>query len=170
MADERLVRSLVRARHRLTRDHAGGALMVAMGLGVALAARGYEIGTLRAMGSGFFPLVLGVLLVLVGLAILATTPLKPAPAEADAARSPHAPAGADPRAWLCILGAVLAFVVLGRHGGLVPASFVSVFVAAMGDRDNTARDAALLAAAMTLFGVLVFHFGLHVLLPLFAWE
>jgi hypothetical protein len=39
----------------------------------------------------------------------------------------------------------------------------------MGDRSNTARDAALLAAAMTIFGVVVFHFGLHLLLPLFSW-
>jgi hypothetical protein len=165
------------AWRRLTRDHAGGALMVALGAGVALAARGYEIGTLRAMGSGFFPLVLGVLLVVVGLAIVATTPLKPAaalppgpaPAEPGVALSPAAH-GIDGRGGLCILGGVVAFVVLGRHGGLVPASFVSVFVAAMGDRGNTARDAVLLAATMTVFGVLVFHVGLHVLLPLWAWE
>ena len=40
---------------------------------------------------------------------------------------------------------------------------------ALGDRGNTVRDAAWLAAAMTAFGVIVFHYGLHVLLPLFAW-
>ncbi|HEX7639775.1 MAG TPA: tripartite tricarboxylate transporter TctB family protein, partial [Burkholderiaceae bacterium] len=73
------------------------------------------------------------------------------------------------RGWACIVGGVAAFVLLGEHGGLVPASFVSVFVAALGDRGNRVRDAALLAAGMTVFGVLVFHQGLHVLLPLFAW-
>jgi hypothetical protein len=163
-------------RGRLTRDHAGGALMTALGVAVAAAAFGYEIGTLRSMGSGFFPLVLGVLLALVGGAIVATTPLRPpaepapAPEEAEAApaAAPHA-RGIDLRAWGCILGSVLAFVVLGRHGGLVPASFVSVLVAALGDRGNSVRAAAGLAAAMTVFGVIVFHFGLHVLLPLFAW-
>jgi len=72
------------------------------------------------------------------------------------------------RGWLCILGGVAAFVVLGAHGGLVPASFASVFVAALGDRRNSVRDAALLALAMTAFGVVVFHYGLHVLLPLFG--
>jgi hypothetical protein len=137
--------------------------MVVLGAAVAIAARTYEIGSLHAMGSGFFPLVLGVLLAAVGLAILATTPLKPP------ASPPRGPAGIDLRAWGCILGGIVAFVMLGRHGGLVPASFVSVFVAAMGDRSNTARDAALLAAAMTIFGVVVFHFGLHLLLPLFSW-
>ena len=51
----------------------------------------------------------------------------------------------------------------------VPASFVSVFVAALGDRGNSVRAAAGLAAAMTAFGVVVFHYGLHLLLPLLAW-
>jgi hypothetical protein len=156
-------------RRRFTRDHAGGALMAGVGVAVAAAAFGYEIGTLRSMGSGFFPLVLGVLLALVGVAIVVTTPLRP---PADPSRAPRAAPharGIDLRAWACILGAVLAFVALGRHGGLVPASFVSVFVAALGDRGNSVRAAAGLAAAMTAFGVVVFHYGLHVLLPLFAW-
>jgi len=155
-------------KERITRDHVGGALMAAVGVAVAAAANGYEIGSLRTMGSGFFPLVLGVLLALVGIAIVATTPLRPpVPRETP----PPAPAarGIDLRAWGCILGSVLAFVVLGRHGGLVPASLASVFIAALGDRGNTVRDAAWLAVAMTVFGVVVFHYGLHVLLPLFAW-
>jgi len=59
--------------------------------------------------------------------------------------------------------------VLGQHGGLVPASFASVFIAAMGDRGNGARAAATLAALLTVLGVIVFHYGLHLLLPLLAW-
>jgi drug/metabolite transporter (DMT)-like permease len=174
-------------QERLTRDHVGGVLMIAVGVAVAVTADGYEIGSLRSMGSGFFPLVLGVLLVLVGVAIVATTPLRPrapgptvtaaaqavAPAAPAAAATAPPPApgrrGIDVRAWSCILAAILAFVLLGRHGGLVPASFASVFIAALGDRGNGVRDAAWLAAAMTAFGVVVFHYGLRVLLPLFAW-
>jgi len=73
------------------------------------------------------------------------------------------------RAWGCIVAGVLAFVVLGEHGGLVPASFAAVFVSAMGDRRNTWRSAAALAAGLTALGVVVFHYGLHLLLPLFTW-
>lgn len=156
------------------KDHVGGLLLVAAGLGVVVAGLGYRVGSLRQMGSGFFPVVLGALLALVGVALLATTPL----AHRDAPAAPPPP-GAEHahlsgprvqwRGWLCILGGVAAFVVLGAHGGLVPASFASVFIAALGDRRNTPRDAAALALAMTVFGVLVFHYGLHLLLPLFAW-
>jgi hypothetical protein len=156
------------------KDHFGGILLVVAGIGVVVAGLGYRMGSLRQMGSGFFPVVLGVLLALVGVALLATTPLarRAAPPGPPPPGAEHAHLSGSPvqwRGWLCILGGVAAFVVLGAHGGLVPASFASVFVAALGDRRNTPRDAALLALAMTGAGVLVFHYGLHLLLPLFSW-
>ncbi|MEJ0045599.1 MAG: hypothetical protein WDN04_05275 [Rhodospirillales bacterium] len=40
------------------------------------------------------------------------------------------------RGWICIVASVLAFVVLGKYGGLLPATFAIVFIAALGDRDN----------------------------------
>jgi len=158
----------------LGRDHVGGALLVAVGLGVVAAGLGYDMGTLRQMGSGFMPVVLGALMTLVGAALLATTPWRgaPPPAAESVPGGEHAHLAGPVvqwRGWLCILASVAAFVVLGEHGGLVPAAFVSVFIAALGDRGNSVRDAALLAAVMTVFGVAVFHYGLHVLLPLFAW-
>ena len=157
--------------NKLTKDRLGGALLVATGAAAALAGIGYDMGTLRQMGSGFYPVVLGALLALIGLVLLATATRAPdahlatAPAETAHLSGP----AVQWRGWLCILGGALAFVVLGQHGGLVPASFVSVFVAALGDRNNSVRDAAALAALMTILGVVVFHYGLHLLLPLFQW-
>jgi hypothetical protein len=157
--------------NKLTKDRLGGALLLAAGAAAVLAGSGYGLGTLRQMGSGFYPVVLGVLLALIGVVLLATAtrapdaPLATAPAETAHLSGPVA----QWRGWLCILGGALSFVVLGQHGGLVPASFVAVFVAALGDRNNGMRDAALLAALMTLLGIVVFHYGLHLLLPLFQW-
>ena len=157
--------------NKWTKDHSGGVLLIAVGAAVVIAGVGYGMGSLRQMGSGFFPVVLGVLMALVGVALLAT-----APRAADAATAEPPPETAHLagpvvqwRGWLCILGGVLAFVVLGEHGGLVPAAFAAVFIAALGDRSNSVRAAAALAALMTALGVLVFHYGLHLLLPLFAW-
>ena len=151
----------------LHKDQVGGALLVATGVAVVVAGVGYGMGTLRQMGSGFFPVVLGVLMTLTGVALLATA--RRTPAEAPVETSHLAGPVLQWRGWLCIVGGMLAFAVLGEHGGLVPASFASVFVAALGDRGNTWRSAAALAALMTMLGVVVFHFGLHLLLPLFAW-
>jgi hypothetical protein len=154
-----------------TKDRIGGALLVAAGLAVVAAGASYGMGSLRQMGSGFFPAVLGALMALIGAALLAGS--RRAPAGMASGPLPEMAHLAGPvvqwRGWLCIVGGVAAFVVLGEHGGLVPASFVSVFVAAMGDRGNSWRAAAALAALMTVLGVVVFHFGLHLLLPLFTW-
>jgi hypothetical protein len=158
--------------NRMTKDHVGGALLLVAGVAVVVAGTGYGMGTLRQMGSGFFPVVLGVLLAVTGVALLSSA----GRATGGAADEPPAEMAhlAGPvvqwRGWLCIVGAALAFVVLGGHGGLVPASFASVFIAAMGDRANTARSPAALAAGLTVAGVVVFHYGLHLLLPLFTWQ
>jgi Tripartite tricarboxylate transporter TctB family len=157
--------------NKLTKDRLGGALLLATGAAAVVAGSGYGMGTLRQMGSGFYPVVLGMLLALIGVVLLATATRSP---EAHLAMAPAETAHLSGpvvqwRGWLCILGGALAFVVLGQHGGLVPASFVSVFVAALGDRNNSVRDAALLAALLTILGVVVFHYGLHLLLPLFQW-
>ena len=131
---------------------------------------GYGVGTLRSMGSGFFPVVLGALLALIGTALLFSAGRAPGGAsdEPPAEMAHLAGPVVQWRGWLCILGAALAFVVLGEHGGLVPASFASVFIAAMGDRGNGVRAAATLAALLTVAGAIVFHYGLQ-LLPLFTW-
>jgi hypothetical protein len=157
--------------HKTTKDRLGGALLVALGAATVFAGIGYGPGTLRQMGSGFYPTALGVLLAAIGVVLFATaarasaSQLASVPAEATHLAGP----AVQWRGWLCILGGAMAFVVLGQHGGLVPASFTSVFVAALGDRRNGIRDAAALAALMTLLGVAIFHYGLHVLLPLFQW-
>ena len=150
-----------------TKDHVGGALLAATGAAVVATGVGYGTGTLQQPGSGFFPVVLGVLLAAIGAVLFASTRrgVVAPPAETAHLAGP----AVQWRGWLCIVGGALSFVVLGEHGGLVPASFVSVFVAALGDRDNTWRSAAALAALMTALGVAVFHFGLHMLLPLFTW-
>jgi hypothetical protein len=156
--------------NKLTKDHVGGGLLLLVGIAVVVAGVGYGVGTLRSMGSGFFPVVLGVLLALIGTALLFSA----GRAAGGAADTPPAEMAhlAGPvvqwRGWLCILGAALAFVVLGEHGGLVPASFAAVFIAAMGDRGNSVRAAATLAALLTAAGAVVFHYALQ-LMPLFTW-
>ena len=156
--------------NKLTKDHVGGGLLLVTGIAVVIAGVGYGMGTLRQMGSGFFPVVLGALLALVGALLLASAGRVPGGAAEPPAEMAHL---AGPvvqwRGWLCIVAGLLAFVVLGQHGGLVPASFASVFIAALGDRANSVRAAATLAAVLTVAGVAVFHFGLHMALPLFTW-
>ena len=146
---------------RFNKDRVSAALLVLLGAGIVAEGLTYRMGTLTHMGAGYIPVVLGALLALVGVAIGVTAE----PGDfGDAKTHPT-----EWRGWLCILGAVFAFVGLGVYGGFVPATFASVFIAALGDRGNRVRDAALLAAGITVAGVLIFDFGLQMQFPLFAW-
>lgn len=146
------------------RDLAGGALVMALGLGVAAVAHGYRLGTLRRMGPGYFPLLLGAILIVTG-GLIALGGIRRA--------VPHAaaePAAAiDWRGAAAVVAGLVAFAVLGRWGGLLPASFACVFLSALGDRRNRPAIAAALAAVMTLVALLVFHLVLRVQLPLLRW-
>ena len=136
-------------------------LLIVIGLAIAAQGMTYKIGALTRMGAGFMPVVYGVLLALMGLAIGITAE------KGDFGDEKTAPT--EWRGWLCILGGIVAFVVIGVYGGLAPATFAAVFISAMGDRENSVRDSFLLALALVITGGLIFSYGLHLQLPLFSW-
>jgi Tripartite tricarboxylate transporter TctB family len=143
------------------RDYYAGALMMLVGGGAAYVASHYRMGSLTQMGPGYFPTVLGIVLAIIGIIIAGSAAYAPATAEAPAPRP-------DWRGWFCIAAAALLFIGLARFVGLVAATFVCVFVAALGDRENGLKESALLAAGITVFGVLLFSFVLHVQIPIFG--
>ncbi|WP_407180693.1 tripartite tricarboxylate transporter TctB family protein [Bradyrhizobium sp. STM 3562] len=146
---------------RLGKDRIGAMLLILIGAGVAAMGLTYRMGTATRMGPGYMPFFYGVLMMLVGFAIALTA----RPSEEEKRKVMRV----NWRAWLCILGGLIAFAVIADHGGLVPATFVAVFVAALGSTANSVRDAALLAAGLVVAAVLVFSYGLQLQLPLFAW-
>ena len=79
------------------RDYAGGMLMTAIGLAAAIQGARYPIGELSRMGPGFFPVALGVLLALAGLAIALSARFSRSTGSLEA-RAP------EWRGWLCIAG------------------------------------------------------------------
>jgi hypothetical protein len=146
---------------RFNKDRVSAVILILIGAGIIAQGINYRIGALTRMGAGFIPVVLGTLLALTGLAIGLTAE------PGDFGDQTTAPT--EWRGWLCVLGGVLAFVVLGVYGGLVPATFISVFIAAMGDKGNSVRGSLLLSAGITIAGIVIFIFGLKMTFPLFTW-
>jgi len=150
------------------RDYYAGALMVLIGVGAAVQGFQYNVGTLTHMGAGFFPVAVGIILACLGVLIagLARRPqLQPTlheggPLEGD---------GPEWRGWFCILGGIVAFIVLGTWGGLLPATFAITFISAMGDRENTWLSALVLASLISLACIVIFWWALQVQFPLFTW-
>ncbi len=144
------------------RDHYAGALMALLGAGAMVQGSQYGIGSMTRMGSGFFPVALGAGMVVMGVLIAASASKAPPPP--DLLHGPQTPP--DWRGWGCIIAAVLLFIGLAQYAGLLPAIFACVFVAAIGDRRAKLRQSLALATGVTVFGLLVFAYGLQVQIPI----
>jgi hypothetical protein len=143
------------------RDYYAGALMMFLGLGAALEGQQYGIGTLTRMGPGFFPTALGVIMLFLGMLIAGVAYVSHEP---DNER--FLPAQPQWVGWACIIASPIAFIVFGEFGGLLPATFACVFVAAIGDKETTLKQALVLALGITVIGVLLFSFLLKIPFPI----
>lgn len=144
-------------------------LMLFIGVGTALGSLRYGMGTLGRMGPGYFPLLLGIVLSIIGV-LIAITPDSPDERQADAERKPFREVMRPRiRPWCAAVGGVIAFVVIGKFGGLVPATFVLIFASALGDRENSLKACFWLATGVVAFAVAAFHYGLQLQFPLFSW-
>jgi len=139
-----------------------GLLMLMIGVGAMVEARTYNIGTLNHMGPGYFPVVLGAILAGIGGIMLIAAYLGPSGEVAE-------PKPSQLRGWICIILGVVAFPIIGKYGGFVPATFAIVFISALGERENTLRGITALALAMVAFCIGVFWWGLSIQFPLFGW-
>lgn len=141
-------------RHR---EHFAGLLTAAIGAGAIYEGRQYGIGSLTNMGSGFFPVMLGAGMILMG-ALMAL--MRPAAVTGHSIQTPNW------RGAAAIVAAVALFIILADRAGLAPATFACVFVGALGTRGTRLAEAGLLAAAVTVFAVVLFHYGLQVQFPI----
>jgi hypothetical protein len=149
--------------YRWSKDCYGGALMLLAGLGAVYQGLSYKVGTLTEMGPGFFPVAVGAVLVLMGILIALGARGAAPDSKADTDQRP------EWRGWFCITASIGAFIALGKYGGLLPATFAVVFISALGDRENTVKQAALLALVLCAVAVVVFWWALRMQFPLFTW-
>src|SRR5260221_8622058 len=147
----------------IKKDYIGGALVILLGTGAVAIGRTYEIGKLSRRGPGFFPVALGCILVLAGAAIAVTATLPHESSEEETLPP-------EWRGWFCIIASLIAFVVIGQYGGLIPATFAITFISALGDRSNSLLNALLLSLGVLAMCLLVFVWGLGIQFPLFTWS
>jgi len=144
----------------------GGGLMVLIGLLAMLEGSRYSVGSLARMGPGFFPVALGAVVTLLGILIAAMAADAGAPDPDEAEKEDATPQW---RGWGCVVGGMVAFIVLGGALGLMPATFALVLISAMGDSQQTIAKALLLALGVTLVGAFIFTNLLELQFPLIRW-
>jgi putative tricarboxylic transport membrane protein len=126
-----------------TKDFWAGALLIATG-GVAIfIARDYTFGNALRMGPGYFPIVLGAVLILFGLYLLAT-----------------GLAGGEKMEAL--------FGVLIERAGFAPAMMVLIFGSATASTEFRFVEVLLFSIGLTALCAAVFIYGLGLPYPLIA--
>lgn len=132
------------------KDFFAGLMYTAIGSGAIAVASGYNLGTSVRMGPGYFPTVLGALLVLVGTISMVRAFL-------------HTGDAIKPFFWkeiILVLGSVVLFGLLVRGAGLVPSLILLVIASAWASDKFNIKTAVLLAVLTSVFSALVFVKGL----------
>ena len=140
-------------------------LLFAFGFAVLISALSYEQGTLRAMGPGYFPALLGGTLCVVSLLILVE----------DVAiglrhwEQPPRITWHSAKSVLGPLAGILAFALTIRTVGFVPATFLCALLAGLGHPRNRLVELAIIAALVSALSSVVFVFALGIPVRLFAF-
>lgn len=142
---------------RSSKNVFAGLLFSAFGaLGLVLG-RDYEVGTAFRMGAGYFPMVVGWALLLLGLSMLIM----------GFAVDGERVKGVMLRPLFFVLASVILFAVLVRPLGLVVATVLMTLVARAGGWDWRPLEIILLAFVLAGGSVLLFIYGLG--LPFPVW-
>ncbi len=142
------------------RDALAGALFIALGgvgLGVALS---YPFGSIAEMGPGFFPRVLGVVLMGLGAVTLLRGLRSGQPVDGSWGWAPLA----------ALVASLLAFGALMERTGLVPALVVLVIVSAWAGKEFRWAEVLLLTLVLCVMALAIFVWGLGLPYPMFAFE
>ena len=143
---------------RNNKDFWAGAMMIAVGAGAIVIARNYSFGTALRMGPGYFPSVLGGVLILFGIYLVAMG-LK---------RNEKIEGGLSLRALIVLPLSLVMFGLLMEYAGFVPALLVLIVGSAAAGSEFKLIEALLLAVGLTAFAVLLFIYGLGLPYPLIA--
>lgn len=139
------------------KDFFSGLVFVALGVAFALGAKTYQVGDAARMGPGYFPLLLGILLALMGVAIAVSAVLSGPPDGAPIGKWAWKPlffvltANAS-------FGALLVGVPsLGIPGfGLVVAIFALVAIASLAGERFILKEVLILSAVLSVGSYLAF--------------
>jgi hypothetical protein len=141
---------------RHNKDFWAGVMLGAIGALSIFIARGYSFGSTMRMGPGYFPSLLGGILVLFGIYVMA---IGLRPGEKIALHCSF-------RALIVLSFSLVAFGVLMPHAGFVPALAVLIFGSAFAGNAFKFVEVLLLTIILTGLSVAVFIWGLGLPYPL----
>lgn len=139
------------------KDFFSGLMLMIVGVAFALGASSYSMGSGARMGPGYFPLILGVILALLGCAISGKALIVVTEDGEKVGKF----------AWKPLIFVILANLIFGAAiggvppiglppMGLIPAIFLLTFIAANGGEEFKLKEVAILASILSLMSYLAF--------------
>ena len=142
-------------RLRNIRDLLAGCMFVSFGLAFLYFAQDYQLGSARRMGPAYFPIVLALILIGIGLATVARAFVVAGAPIRDVAG----------KALALVTAAVVLFGLMVQGAGLGIAAAALVLVAAPASRNFRLLPTLVLTAVLATFCTLVFIVGLGLPFP-----
>jgi hypothetical protein len=143
---------------RNNRDFWAGAMLIGTGAVTIFIARDYPLGTTLRMGPGYFPVLLGALLILFGLYLVVVGLRSNEKIEGNWSL----------RALIVLPLSLVLFGILMERAGFVPALLVLIFGSALGGTEFKLGEVLLLSVGLTAFCTALFVWGLGLPYPLLA--
>lgn len=139
------------------KDFWTGMMFIGVGVAAMYIARDYRFGSTLRMGPGFFPTMLGGILIAFGICIMAV-----------GLRSGEKIRGhLSLRAIVLLPLSLVLFGILMKFAGFIPAVGILIFVSAASGREFKLMEIMLLTVVLTLTSVALFIWGLGMPYPLF---
>jgi hypothetical protein len=140
------------------KDFWAGLMLVVVGAGAIVVARNYDFGDSLRMGPGYFPTVLGGILIAFGLYIMAS----------GLRRGEKLVGSWSLRALIILPLSLVLFGYLIDHAGFVPAIAVLIFGSATAGAEFRFVEVLLFTIFLTALSAAIFIYGLGLPYPLFA--
>lgn len=138
------------------KDFLSGLVLVGFGLVALLIARNYRMGTAFRMGSGYFPVLLSSLLIVIGMTVTALA------FKSGEVKLPKV-------AWrplIMVSAAVALFGLILKGAGLLLATFAMVVVSRLARPGYSWKETLVLSVLLSVFFAVVFYFALRIQMPL----
>lgn len=135
---------------RHPKDFAAGLMFMGFGIFDLVIASGYPLGTAARMGPGYFPLILGILLIIFGAVLtLRSLRLHGEPIRFGSLTRPA-----------IVLGSVVLFGLIVPYAGLVVSTLVLIMVSSFASPEFRWKEAFFSGVVLALIAVLGFVWGL----------
>ena len=142
---------------RNNRDFWAGVFFIVTGAAAMIIARDYPFGSALRMGPGYFPIVLGGILVVFGLYVLIKGVIT----------NEKIVGNLSLRALLILPAATWIFGEMMEAVGFIPALFVLMYTSALAGKEFKFWEVTIMAVVMTVLCTGLFIYGLGLPYPLF---